>query len=365
MLDINVLLVEDDETHALLLRRQLQRSTLAYFVMEHASSIEATVEILRRQRFDAILLDLNLFDSRGENTFKTVLPYADDIAIIVMTGRNDLDLATKLVGEGAQDYLVKGDYTPDTITRAVLYSVERKRHAAKTVELAYAEARMTLIKEFIEDLTHDLRTPLQIITSNLYLLKRELSAENEKALYFHQKVQRNTERIVALAEHIDELSQLESPDPPEQINFSDLLSDVIEGFRPLADKRRQQLQLAIDVEANEVMGYTEQLRRMVENLVANALHYTPEHGSIAVTLNGTPEKSMLTISDTGIGIPEDELPKIFKRFYRAENARRCDKDGSGLGLSIVRRIVQLHGGQIDVESQEGIGTTFKVALPRA
>jgi signal transduction histidine kinase len=363
--DINVLLVEDDETHALLLRRQLQRSTLAYFTTQHAVTIEETIAILRERKFDAILLDLNLFDSSGERTFRTVLQHADDIAIIVMTGRDDLELATKLVGEGAQDYLVKGDYTPDTIARAVLYSVERKRHAAKIVELTYAEARMTLIKEFIEDLTHDLRTPLQIITSNLFLLSRELSAENEKAVYFHQKVQRNAERIVALVEHIDELTQLESPEPPQAIDFGNLISDVVDHFRPLAESREQDLRLEILVENQDVMGYAEHLRRMVENLVANALYYTPPHGTIEVTLNGTPDRSTLTVSDTGIGIPEQELPKVFKRFYRAENAVARVSEGSGLGLSIVRRIVQLHGGQIGVESHEGNGTIFKVALPRA
>jgi signal transduction histidine kinase len=294
-----------------------------------------------------------------------VVPYAEGIAVIVMTGRDDLDLATKLVSEGAQDYLVKGDYTPDTIARAVLYSVERKRHAAKTIELAYAEARMTLIKEFIEDITHDLRTPMQIITSNLYLLRRELSAENEKALHFFNKVQRSAERIVALTEHIDELSQLESPDPPEPVDLSMLIQDVIDGLRPLAEKHDQILQLDIGAGSHAVMGYVEQLRRMIENLVANALHYTPEYGSIEVILNGTADRTTVIIKDTGIGIPEQEIDRIYKRFYRAQNAQQRDAEGSGLGLSIVRRIVQLHGGQIEVKSKEGHGTTFRVALPRA
>ncbi|MCI0713474.1 MAG: HAMP domain-containing histidine kinase [Chloroflexi bacterium] len=364
-MDISVLLVEDDETHALLLRRQLQRSTLAYFTIEHTTTVQETVDMLGDRHFDAILLDLNLFDSRGENTFQTVVPHASGIAIIVMTGRDDLDLATKLVSEGAQDYLVKGDYTPDTIARAVLYSVERKRHAAKTIELAYAEVRMTLIKEFIEDITHDLRTPMQIITSNLYLLRRELSAENEKALHFFNKVQRSAERIVALTEHIDELSQLESPESPEPVDLDILIQDVVDGFRPLAEKREQTLQLDIGAGNHAVMGYVEQLRRMIENLVANALHYTPEHGSIEVILNGTSDRTTVTISDTGIGIPEQEIDRIYKRFYRAQNAQQRDMEGSGLGLSIVRRIVQLHGGQIAVESKEGSGTTFRVALPRA
>ena len=112
-----------------------------------------------------------------------------------------------------------------------------------------------------------------------------------------------------------------------------------------------------------VMGDKEQLERMVGNLISNAVRYTPDGGSVTVKLAHEEDDLVLTVADTGIGIPEAALPRIFTEFFRADNARKFTNSGSGLGMSITKAIVEQHGGTITVSSQEGEGTAFTVRLP--
>jgi signal transduction histidine kinase len=111
------------------------------------------------------------------------------------------------------------------------------------------------------------------------------------------------------------------------------------------------------------MGSGEHLERMVANLISNAIRYTPENGSVKVKLSVEDSSIVLTVADSGIGIPESDLPRIFNEFYRAGNARRMTTSGTGLGLAITRFIVEKHGGDIQVNSVEGEGTIFTVKLP--
>ncbi|MHC4369321.1 MAG: sensor histidine kinase, partial [Planctomycetota bacterium] len=124
------------------------------------------------------------------------------------------------------------------------------------------------------------------------------------------------------------------------------------------------LNCSINSSVEKVFGNQFSTEEMVTNLLLNAIKYTPANGTIDVSAEHNEKSVLVTISDTGIGIPKEEQGKIFDEFYRATNAKRTERDGTGLGLSIVKYIVERHGGQISVESEQGRGTAFKLSLPR-
>ncbi|MHC4239444.1 MAG: sensor histidine kinase, partial [Planctomycetota bacterium] len=117
--------------------------------------------------------------------------------------------------------------------------------------------------------------------------------------------------------------------------------------------------------ADMVLGNQLSIEESVTNMLINAVKYTPEQGKVAITARQDGDFVLVEVTDTGIGIPQEELPNIFDEFYRASNARSLDRDGTGLGLSIAKHIIERHGGQIEVESKSGEGTTFRFRLPRA
>ncbi len=146
------------------------------------------------------------------------------------------------------------------------------------------------------------------------------------------------------------------------MNLAVLVGSVVETMRPVVEANG--LRLAVELkEGVAVMGDAERLRQVVYNLLDNAIKYTPEGGSVDVRVEQRQGNAVLTVRDTGIGIPAEHLPHVFDRFYRVDKARSRTRGGTGLGLSIVRSIVQAHGGQVFLESNPGTGTTCTVTFP--
>lgn len=361
---IKVLLIEDDDGHLELLKRQLMRSNLVQIDVHKAHTMQTALKLIKHHHFDAILLDLTLPDSHGTQTFQTVFSVIPSTAIVILTSLDDSELAMKLVGQGAQDYLVKGHFQPEVLVRTLLYAIERKRHQIKTAELANSQTRMQMMREFIEDLNHDLRNPLYILVNNLYLLGRELDDKNELVWSYYTKLKQQTDRLMKLTEHIDDLSSFDQTGTAQIISIGQLTRNVADGFRSLAQHHNQQF--IVNCHDNTyVLGFGDLLQRVIENLIGNAIQYTPAGGRIEVTVEaGENDQVKLTVNDNGIGISPDDIGQVFKRFFRGSNARSAYQTGSGLGLAIVNRIVKLHGGDVNVESTANSGTTFFVHLPR-
>jgi two-component system phosphate regulon sensor histidine kinase PhoR len=141
------------------------------------------------------------------------------------------------------------------------------------------------------------------------------------------------------------------------------LSKVVDFMRPAAEKRRQVLEYAPNGNLPGVAGDPDYLERAVSNLVDNAIKYTPEGGRIRVSAKSAGSEVLIEVADSGIGIPPEDVPRVFERFYRVDKSRSREMGGTGLGLSIVKHVVHVHGGSVDVESAVGKGSTFRVRLP--
>ena len=214
---------------------------------------------------------------------------------------------------------------------------------------------------FIADVSHELRTPLTVIKGNVGLMKR-LGTGDEESL---DSINAEVDRLTRLVGDLLLLAQAETGNLPLDMQVVELDTVFLEVFQQMKILAGQKVTLKIsDLDQVRVKGDPDRLKQVMVNLIANAIQHTPQSGEVSVVLGKKDGMSLFQVIDTGYGIPQEELPFIFERFYRTEKSRQREKGtGFGLGLSIVRWIVNNHGGRIEVESKVGQGSTFRVYLP--
>jgi len=223
-------------------------------------------------------------------------------------------------------------------------------------------------KDFVANVSHELRTPLSVIKGYVETLvdgHQDIPVEDRER--FLKTIQRHTERLNSLLEELLVLSRLESINPGlhrESVDLQALLAAIIDDYHGRPATVDHVLDLTIDPAHGVLFVDPLKITQVVENLLDNALKYTPPGSRIHLTtrLQGLGE-IIVTVRDNGPGIPSEDLPHLFERFYRVDKGRSRDKGGTGLGLSIVKHIVQLHGGRVWVESKQGEGTAFFFSLP--
>jgi len=219
-------------------------------------------------------------------------------------------------------------------------------------------------KEFTSDASHELRAPLAIIEAESTLaLKKERSVEEFQCSL--QMISREVKHMVLIIDQLLALARADSG--KESFKFKDIeLAEMIKELCSDAEILAREKDIIMRtgcIEHIVTKGDTRSLKTLAFNILSNAIRYTPNGGQITVSLLKKGSTAVLSISDTGVGIPRDDLPFIFEKFYRVDKARSRLEGGSGLGLAICKHIVEVHGGRIEVESQVGEGTTFYVYLP--
>jgi heavy metal sensor kinase len=218
-------------------------------------------------------------------------------------------------------------------------------------------------RRFLADVSHELRTPLTTILGNLDLMRKmgQLDAESLDA------ITSETQRMKRLVQDLLVLTQAESGNLPlgkEEVELDTLVLEVFQQSKVLA-KDRVEVHLGQEDQAR-VTGDRDRLKQVLLNLMSNAIEYTPAGGSVTLGLACVGDWARVTVTDTGPGIPQDELPHIFERFYRVDRSRkRTERGGAGLGLSIAYWITRSHDGRLEVASEVGKGTTFSVWLPQS
>ena len=223
------------------------------------------------------------------------------------------------------------------------------------------EILFTSQQRFLADVSHELRTPLTVVKGNVDLMRRMKQFDEESLTSIDQEAGRLTRLVGGLLL----LAQAESGKLPltfRPVELDILITEVFQEMRVIAgDKVRVYLN---EIDQMLVNGDRDRLKQVLINLVANAIQYTPQNGDVFLSLAKVGNQARIVCRDTGPGIPAEDLPHIFERFYRAEKSRTRGKStGFGLGLSITKWIVEHHGGRIEVNSKEGQGTTFAIWLP--
>ncbi len=225
----------------------------------------------------------------------------------------------------------------------------------------------TVRRDFVANVSHELKTPLTAIRGFAETLAAELASDEQHA-QFADTIRTNAERMQRLIDDLLDLSRIESggwAPTPTLVDVSDATAEAIGPSREEATRRGSSIEVVIDEDAATLRADPMAIRQVLENLVENAVRYTPAGGRITVFARSHDHGVMLGVRDTGTGIPADHLPRIFERFYRVDPARSRAAGGTGLGLAIVKHLVEAHGGTVRAESQVGRGTTISLFFPGA
>ena len=247
--------------------------------------------------------------------------------------------------------------------RALLDALEQQR--AATARLRELDRIRT---DLVGTISHELRTPLTSIHGYLELLGDEALTDGQQGML--DVAIRNTERLGGLVDNLLVLVRLDSIEEgstagSDEVDIAAAVSAAVDTVRPEVVDRGQRLSVNLPIERAAVRGDFDQLDRVLVNLLSNASKYTPSDGSIDIDVSVNAGTLRIVVADTGIGIPADEVPHLFTRFFRASTARANSISGNGLGLAIVKSIVERHGGEVRVDSRLGVGSRFTVLLPLA
>jgi two-component system OmpR family sensor kinase len=263
---------------------------------------------------------------------------------------------------GTAKAMSEGDFS----ARIAIGSTETElEHVAIALNDAFDRLQDSLERQrrFTADASHELRTPLSVLRLEVeWALTRERGpAEYRETL---DTCWRAAERMRAVVEGLLTLARADAGDlmlSRVPVSLDQVAHEVVAQLRPLARKRR--LEVTVSGDATEVSGDPNLLREVVTNLVSNAIHYNRDEGRVELAVWKEERSACLLVTDNGIGISTEDLPRVFERFFRADKARAREAGGAGLGLAVSRWIVESHGGQITCTSEVGQGTSFLVRLP--
>ncbi len=483
---LKILVVEDSLVDRTLLQELLPKSPLPISEVKSAESLNAAFELLDKNHFDVVLLDLHLPDSKGLDTLVRISEKYPRVSNVVITGKYDSDLGLKAITQGAQEYLIKGSYNIDTLSKSINYAIERKKVECKlqlteeryrtifensavaitmtdeqerlvswnkfTEELLgmngedlhlrpvkslypaeewekiriygvrqkgmqyhletkmikknsevidvdislsvlknsegkttgsigvirditdrkkaekKAKKTMEIESQFISTVSHELRTPLGCIKEGVdIVLDGVVGKINNKQKDFLNLAKRNVDRLSDLVDDILDLQKLGAGRTKLDMQENDITRVLVEAYKTMASSAKKKgVDFSLKLEDNlpKTRFDSDKVIQVLTNLLSNAIKFTPEHGQVSVCAQHESEELVIRVSDTGMGIPKKDLPKIFDKFYRVYRPGK-QIQGTGLGLAIVKKIVMMHSGRVEVETEVGQGTTFTVFLPLA
>jgi signal transduction histidine kinase len=314
---------------------------------------------------DFVLIDLKMPGINGLEVLDKVREINPDIIPIVITGYATVESAVEAMKRGAYDFLPK-PFSPEELRLIIKRGLERKKLMQEAESL---RREKKLIEEnFITLVSHQLRSPMVAIAQYLETIMSGTVGEVES----EQKnmLQKARTRLESLLELIDDWlsiaringGKLEGRFEP--VNMESLLSKLVDFFQPLAEENQVKLEIAPSGGSPITSGDPETLEQVFVNLIANAIRYNKPQGSVNVRIKEDSKAVRVEIHDSGVGITGEHLPYIFDQFYQVSRSTRKADKGSGLGLTIAKRIVDAHSGSIQVASEPGKGSTFTVLLPK-
>lgn len=382
---ITIVLVEDDLGDARLIEEALKQSLGEPFKLHHVVRVREAMHFLRQHRsVDVVLSDISLPDAHGNETLQLLKKAAANVPVVFITGTSDTSLALDALQKGAQDYLIKGEYSNAFLARVIRYAIERKKYQdevssarAKTRALRQQarllrqqqEQLMQINKakdDFISLASHQLRTPATGVKQYIGMILEGFAGDVPEHLQpFLMKAYESNERQLSIVNDLLQVAQLDAGNirlhrTPTSLN--DMLLNIVSEQAAKFSQRRQTLEY--DRPQHEVMVAidAERMRMVFDNLIDNASKYTPEDRTVIVRLEQFHDEAVVSVKDEGVGISPENAGKIFEKFSRVANSRSDLVGGSGLGLYWAKQIVDLHNGSIDVRSELGKGSEFLVRL---
>jgi two-component system sensor histidine kinase/response regulator len=364
---VRVLLVEDNPDDADVLSELIAEIGAREFSLLHVESLRQALPHLENNAVDLVLLDLSLPDCHGRETVTRALAHAPNIPIIVLTGLDDERLGMDAVQAGAQDYLVKSHVDGRLLTRCMRYAIERYRLLAEKTKLIEELGRSNTIKtHFAATMSHELRNTLGVIIMLSELVLQDLSPQlrpehrqtmqlvNDRAKESLQLIQATLELTRSEATHAHPEAQ--------DICVAELIDQIARDTMLPAQRSDLRIEWQVASALPTLHSDPVKLKMVLKNLLGNAMKFT-DHGNITVAVTAENGGLRFSVADTGVGIPPDQLSMLFEPFWQGHGNVSRQAGAAGLGLYIVRRLVEMLGGTIAVDSAPGHGSTFSVRIP--
>lgn len=362
-----VLLVEDNPGDADLVRLRLVEGNASARV-ECVPRLSDALESLAREMPSLVLLDLNLPDSHGAETFRKILEQAPTVPVVVLSGQDDEALAIKAVHQGVQDYLVKGEITAKQLERAIRYAVERQG-LLRSLEIS-GKQQLEFKNQFLSHVSHELRTPLTCIHQYVTLVLDGLAGPVPPEQADHLKtILKSANQLHAMIRDLLEATRAESGKLRVErrcIALGDLVHQAVTMMRPTAQQKQIGLEVGLDQRIPLVFADPDRVLEVLINLIDNGIKFTGAEGAVVVKaclVETDPRAVYISVTDTGRGISAEAKAMIFERLYQDPESIDSSRSGLGLGLYICREIVRLHEGRLWVSSEPGQGSTFSFTLP--
>jgi signal transduction histidine kinase len=372
----NKLLIVDDEKEIRdLLVKALSR--LGGFHVELAENGEEALHKISGNSYDLVLTDLKMPKVDGLQLVDEIAKIKPGVLTVLMTGHGSVDSALEAMKRGASDYLTKPLNLDELIIRLRKVLEEKQRFIslkdyAAELEKANEELRRVdqVKSEFVSIASHELRTPLTAIKNSVQLILQGKTGEvNENQRKFLAMADRNITRLTNILNDLLSLSRIESGKIGikfEELDVSIPIEFTVSSLQAQAQGKSIQLKMEVPEQLPPVYGDREKIEQVLTNLVGNAIKFTPEGGNITVSARVFEKDGYLvavSVKDSGIGIPEDQLTKVFEKFHQVENSLQRSVSGTGLGLAITKGLIEAHQGTIWAESELGKGSTFTFTLP--
>lgn len=336
------------------------------FRPETAENGTVGLEKLQALQPDLVLIDLKMPGISGFEVLEKAREFDPNIIAIVITGYATIESAVEAMKKGAYDFLPK-PFTPDQLRLIIRRGLERRRLVKETESLRREKKLME--ENFITMVSHQLRSPLGTIVQYFEVILAGMAGNVEPKQ--EEMLVKARDRLESLMELINDWLDLARMDKGQivdklkPLSLKKILDNIVDFFQPSAQKEGITLEFIPYSGIDLVEGDEEKLAQVFSNLIANAIKYNRPEGIIKIAMKENEDWIAVDVEDTGIGIPEENLPYIFDQFYRVKTAEGKKSKGTGLGLSIAKKIVEVHGGTIQVVSEQGKGSTFTVCLPRA
>ena len=334
------------------------------FEMLEAATGEEGIEIIESNKPDIILLDNKLPGMQGVEVLEYIKNKQYKIIVVMITSYASLELAVKATHDGAYDFIPK-PFTPQEL-RSSMENIAKQLFLRQMTAKLQKEGKQIRF-QFLSVLSHELKAPLNAIEGYMNMIQEKEYGDNVDA--YKDIIDRSVGRIAAMRHLIMDLLDLtyiESGDKKrtiQQVNFTEKAQSAIDTMQPYAIQK----DVAVKLTANKSILFEadpDEIEIIFNNLISNAIKYNKKFGNVECEIIETQKNIEIKVTDTGIGMTKEEISKIFNDFVRIKNSQTKNISGSGLGLSILKKIIYLYNGNINVDSIPGEGTTFIINFPR-
>ena len=389
---VQVLLVDDDEDDYILALEVIEEIRTEDYNVRWLQTYQEAVHALMTAPGDVCLLDYRLGARTGVELLQEVRALGCEVPVIFLTGQTELELDVAAMHAGAEDFLIKGQFSARELERAIRYALERAAARAAqrrlTEELRYMQVQAQRSNQakstFLANMSHEFRTPLNAILGYSDLLIDQVRAGEQGAIEEDLgRIRMAGTHLLMLVTDILDLSRIESGRlslAPQRFTVAELLREVVDAVVPLLLRNDNRFELSVETELGEMIADTTRVRQILFNILSNAAKFTRQ-GAVTLAVARRPARQSdfnshaseleidcvecveFTITDSGIGMTPQQMSRLFEPFSQVDDAGGRRFGGSGLGLAISRSLARMMGGELWVQSELGRGSVFRLALP--